>query len=212
MKKSIVLIITLLFVAAVSALIYQNIDDTDSYMKQQNYKFNKTQLLVSVKNVQEEVSRIFLQKQDAVDKIVDSASEFVPLKIKDVNVLFRLDEYEKVNVNLLSKSEEKDYAEIKNIFNNNDINDFDIFRFIFKENKQTITNEKQKEVLIEQFINESLNTKINKIKNKLGFLSKPDKDKFYELFINVNYLEEIAKAYYILNKKGEVKYFELSFK
>lgn len=42
-----------------------------------------------------------------------------------------------------------------------------------------------------------------------------DKDKsieFYELFIKVSYLKEFAKAYYVLDKSGGVKYFEYSFK
>ena len=65
--------------------------------------------------------------------------------------------------------------------------------------------------------------KIDKIKEYIGFqdyikkdINQNDKDKeikLYELFVKVEYLKEFAKAYYILDKeKGEVKYFEYSFK
>lgn len=212
MKKSIVLIITLLFVSAISALVYQTLEDTNSYMKQQNYKLNKTQLLVSVKNVQEEISRVFLKNEDAVENIVENASVFIPLKVKDIDVLFKLKEYEKLDINLLSKKDEKDYKVLEDLFLDNDINDFDSFNFIFKNENKSIWNMAQRDDIIKKFINETLNSKIENIKNKIGFLSKTSEEVFYELFIRVNYLGQLAKAYYVLNKKGEVKYFELSFK
>ncbi len=45
MKKSIVLLISLFFIAAVSLLIMKNLEDTDLYLSEQNSKFSKTQIM-----------------------------------------------------------------------------------------------------------------------------------------------------------------------
>ena len=58
MKKSIVLLVSLFFITAISALIIKNLDDTDSYISEQNSKFSKTQIIFLINNIKDEVSSV----------------------------------------------------------------------------------------------------------------------------------------------------------
>ena len=85
-----------------------------------------------------------------------------------------------------------------------------LHKSINSSSESFIKDTKQINDIINLVIKETYTDKILKIKDKLGFLKRDEK--LYELFVKVNYLEDFAKAYYILNEKGEVKYFESSFK
>ena len=57
MKKSIVLLISLFFISALSILIIKSLEDTNSFIKEKNHKMNRIQVLTSIKNTQIEISR-----------------------------------------------------------------------------------------------------------------------------------------------------------
>lgn len=224
MKKSIVLLISLFFISALSILIFKNLEDTNFFIKEKNDKLKKIQLITSIKNTQVEISKLFLENTKNIDNIVAKLdSQFIPINIKDISVLFMLKEYDRVNINLLSQSDSKKYKEVNELFLDNSISDFDSFKYMFKtlekeykitssENKNFVNNNKQIDDIIIKFMKETYSNKVLNIKNKLGFIDKNENENLYELFIKVNYLDDFAKAYYILNKKGVVKYFESSFK
>lgn len=224
MKKSIVLLISLFFISALSILIFKNLEDTNFFIKEKNDKLKKIQLITSIKNTQVEISKLFLENTKNIDNIVTKLdSQFIPINIKDISVLFMLKEYDRVNINLLSQSDSKKYKEVNELFLDNSISDFDSFKYMFKtlekeykitssENKNFVNNNKQIDDIIIKFMKETYSNKVLNIKNKLGFIDKNENENLYELFIKVNYLDDFAKAYYILNKKGVVKYFESSFK
>ena len=58
MKKGIVLFISLLFIAAISLLILKNLEDTDSYVSEQNSKFSKTQIMFYINNAKDEIAEV----------------------------------------------------------------------------------------------------------------------------------------------------------
>lgn len=220
MKKSIVLLISLFFIATLSLLILKNLKDTDSYLSEQNAKFTKTQILFYINNTKDEISKVFSKNLDR-----EALKEYVglefPLFIQDAKITMRLEEYDKYNINLLSEKDEKKYEFFKDFLIRNDIYDIDILRDNFLENNK-IKNSKQLDFLLEKFQKESYRSDIFKVKDYIGFMnydkkeiSQKEKEKeilFYELFIKVDYLKQFAKAYYILNKNGGVEYFEYSFK
>lgn len=220
MKKSIVLLISLFFIATLSLLILKNLKDTDSYLSEQNAKFTKTQILFYINNTKDEVSKVFSKNLDR-----EALKEYVglefPLFIQDAKITMRLEEYDKYNINLLGEKDEKKYEFFKDFLIRNDIYDIDILRENFLENNK-IKNSKQLDFLLEKFQKESYTSDIFKVKDYIGFMnydkkeiSQNEKEKeilFYELFIKVDYLKQFAKAYYILNKNGGVEYFEYSFK
>ena len=208
MKKSIVLLISLFFISALSVLILKNLEDTNSYINEQNSKFNKAQTLVLIKNLQMQISDIFKNYEDKIDSIIESQLyEYFPLQIDEINMLFKILPYDKVNINNLISKNEVEKKEIKKFFEDNDIYNTEVLGSLIKE--KNVNSNKQLDDIIDIFIKETYNNKILEVRNDIGFISD---EKLYELFIKIDFIKEFVKAYYILNNKGEVKYFELSFK
>ena len=220
MKKSIVLLVSLFFISALSILILKNLEDTNSYIKEENYKFNKIQMIVLINNLQSEISKIFLENTNSLDEYLSKNTEMTfPLKIKDSDLIFIIKQYEKVDINLLSKKETEDKS-IINLFNEYNISGYDTLENIYKteenkyytENEVLIKNSKQLNDIIDKVIKETYNNEILKIKSDLGFISTESDQSLYEIYIKIKHFDEFSKAYYILDKKGKVIYFESSFK
>ena len=224
MKKSIVLLISLFFISALSILIIKNLEDTNLFLEEKNHKINKTQILTSFNNIQIEISKIFKNNKNNITNIIaELNSEYIPIGIKDILISFTITEYDKVNINLLSNKDSKDYAELTTLFSDYEVSNFDGFKYVYKEiedeykntkdeNEGFVKNNKQIDDIINIIIEKTYNNEILNIKNKLGFIKKNENEKLYELFVKVKYLNDFAKAYYILNEEGVIKYFESSFK
>ena len=232
MKKSIVLLISLFFIAAVSLLIMKNLEDTDLYLSEQNSKFSKTQIMFLLDNTREEIKGILasIVKDVDEDKQREVLKDYVgvnfPIFMEDARIIMRLEEYDKYNINLLKesknkKTDEEKYKYFKDFLARENIYDFERLQDIYSENNQ-VKNSKQLDFILEKFEKESYNSDISKVRDYIGFqeydkkeITQSDKEKeikFYELFVEVEYLKQFAKAYYILDKSGGVKYFEYSFK
>ena len=227
MKKSIVLLISLFFIAAVSLLIMKNLEDTDLYLSEQNSKFSKTQIMFLLDNTREQIEGILTSVVKDVDEnkqrevLKDYVGVNFPIFMEDARIIMRLEEYDKYNINLLKEKDEKKYEYFKDFLARENIYDFERLQDIYSENNQ-VKNSKQLDFILEKFEKESYNSDISKIKDYIGFqeydkkeITQSDKEKeikFYELFVEVEYLKQFAKAYYILDKSGGVKYFEYSFK
>lgn len=220
MKKSIVLLTTILFMAAISLLILKNLEDTNSYISVENSKFTKTQILYYINNSKVEVTKLLSKNFDR--EILKEFTEFeYPILFQDANISIKLKEYDRYNINLLKEKDEKKYENFKNFLQRNDVYDIYTLKNILIE-FENINNNKQLNSLLDKFEKESYKADISKIKDYIGFIDYDKKEffqnenekdiKFYELFVKVSYLNEFAKAYYILDKTGGVKYFEYSFK
>ncbi|QKF78429.1 hypothetical protein [Arcobacter defluvii] len=220
MKKSIVLLISLLFIAVISLLILKNLQDTDSYLAEQNAKFSKTQIMFYINNAKDEISNVLSKKLDE-DILKEYIGVEYPILVQDAKISIKLEEYDKYNINLLNEKDDKKYEYLKDFLQRNEIYDIYTLQAILKEN-DNIKNNKQLDNLFEKFEKESYNIDISKVKDYIGFMdydkkeiTQNEKEKeilFYELFVDVDYLKQFAKAYYILNKNGGVEYFEFSFK
>jgi hypothetical protein len=232
MKKSIVLLISLFFIAAVSLLIMKNLEDTDLYLSEQNSKFSKTQIMFLLDNTREEIKGILDSVKNNVEEkkqrevLKDYVGVNFPILMEDARIIMRLEEYDKYNINLLKesknkKTDEEKYKYFKDFLARENIYDFERLQDIYSENNQ-VKNSKQLDFILEKFEKESYNSDISKVRDYIGFqeydkkeITQSDKEKeikFYELFVEVEYLKQFAKAYYILDKSGGVKYFEYSFK
>ena len=219
MKKGVVLFISLLFIAAISLLILKNLEDTDSYISEQNSKFTKTQMMMYLNNAKDEISKALSKNQN--NKIKSYLNIDYPIILQDAEIMIRLQEYDKYNINLLRSDDKKAYIYIQSFLENNDIYDIETFKYIIKDSKEIKTN-KQLDELINNFSKQTYKNQILGVKDYLGFMDydkkginvkrESDEKLFYELFVKVEYLKQFAKAYYILNKNGGVEYFELSFK
>lgn len=231
MKKSIVLLISLFFISAISVLILKNLEDTDSYISKQNSKFSKTQMLLLIDNVKEEVSKA-IDASNGDDAKKDYLSDYYgvnfPLKIKDIDIVFVLKPYQKENINLLKEIDAEKYKDMSDLFLDNNIYDFDYFKEIYNEKRekylkesdiQDINSYKQIDDIFDEFVKRTDTDSILILKDKIGFFEynqdKAEKDEkydYYELMVKINFLKEFIKARYILNKEGKVEDFEFSFK
>ncbi len=209
MKKSIVLLISLLFITAISALILKNLDDTEIYVNEQNNKINKTQSLALVKNLQTQISSLISKNKEEVQNVVESKFlDYYPLKIDNIDMLFKLEVYDKINLNGLN-GEKKIKEETISRLNDLEIYNIDNLSYLLKGNK--INSYKQLDNILNNFSKETYDEKILEVKEDLGFLDT-NSGQLYELFIKSKFLKDFINAYYILDKEGKVKYFELSFK
>lgn len=209
MKKSIVLLISLFFITAITALVIKNLDDTQNYVELQNSKINKVQILSLSKNVQEQVSEIISKNSEHIDEIISSQLvDYFPLKIEDIDLKFKIAVYDKIDINKLSSNDEAQRNEVVTFLNDNNVFNTDNLRYLLKDNK--INSNKQLDDIIKTFIKETYDNKILEIRDLIGFKSLDSN--LYEIFIKVNYFKDFLDAYYILNKQGGVEYFELSFK
>lgn len=210
MKKSIVLLISLLFITAISALILKNLEDTDIYVQEQNIKINKTQSMMLIKNVQNEISSLLAKNKENVESIIEAQQDsYYPLNIENIEILFRLGVYDKVNLNDLDSENKTIKQATIDRLNDLEVFNIDNLAYLLRGNK--IESNKQLDNILTSFIKDTYDDKILEVKEFLGFLST-NEGQLYELFIKLDYLKDITNAYYILDKEGQVKYFELSFK
>ena len=134
MKKGVVLFISLLFIAAISLLILKNLEDTDSYISEQNSKFTKTQMMMYLNNAKDEISKALSKNQN--NKIKSYLNIDYPIILQDAEITIRLQEYDKYNINLLRSDDKKAYIYIQSFLENNDIYDIDkVFRDVFASEK-----------------------------------------------------------------------------
>ena len=134
MKKGVVLFITIAFVTIISIFILKNLDNTDKYLENQNFIASNTQLLISIQNTQEQVSKILVNNKNTVDKFLEDTlvDSSIPLKIniEDLKIDFNFNKYEKVDINILSKD---DKSKINELFSDNNIYNFlFVFRYLHR--------------------------------------------------------------------------------
>ena len=162
MKKSIVLLVSLLFITAISALILKNLDDTNTYMKEQNHKLNKAQLMMIINNAQIEASKVIKKYSDDIPSLED-----VPFSIKEVDILLSLSLYDKYDINVYDdktkKIDNKKYEKLQKFFWDNSVDGFENFVYLLKGN-QNIKNSKQLDDIITTVIKQTYSNKILEIK------------------------------------------------
>lgn len=212
MKKSIVLLITLFFIASLLILILKNLHDMDHFVEQKYLITHNTQLMVSIKNTQKEFSRLLKQSsnKEQTSKRKNFINTPVDIKIKELQINSILTKYTKKDINNL---QDKNSTEIEELFLNNNLYGYSEFQNIYFDyfylNKTKIKNSKQLDVIIDNFTKDKNNKNLNTLNSLLGFIS--NKENLYELNIVSQYLNSKATAYYILQSDGKVQYFEISF-
>ena len=124
MKKSIVLLITLLFISAISLLVFKNLSSGEIYLSSVNKEHNNTQVILLIKNAQEELLSYF-SKEERYDSFISKKEELsLPFHIKGIDFSLTLSKYNKeININDFSLSDKKKkklfLKKIEIIFNEN---------------------------------------------------------------------------------------------
>ncbi len=229
MKKAVVLMITLFFIASVSILILKNLNDTDTYIKEYNQKISKVQVLSLIENVKEQLKNL-VKSASTINFDLGGISQIIP--IYEANIIFDIKDYEKYDINLLGEDESKNEEEMekfRELFYKNSVSDFDRLKEFYLKQKEKnkdfkIIDKRQLDRFLDKFVQEVYNRDIYKISKQIGYLAlkrnsklKDDEksDRNYEFFINISYLKTFTRVYMVLSSESnnvKEKYFELSFK
>ena len=220
MKKGVVLLVTLFFIMAITILILANLSDTKNYLDKKSLKFTKIQMLYYVNNIKNEILKEI--KNISGDNLNRYYNMNFFYDIENIKINIKLQEYNKYNINLFRSKDEKDYFYLSEFLKSYEIYDIYAFKSILNEFDSIKSNKQLNEVFrkLEQEIYPS--NSLSDVKNYIGFIkfdkktffsAPPDKDLLVELFIEVEYEDNIMNAYYILKKNTQgVEYFEYSFK
>lgn len=214
MKKAVVLLVSLFFIMSISIFVLKGLSDTEEFILKEHFNTNNIQLLRASKNIQTEISKLLLEHSEKVDDFLkdEDTNSFIPINNNELNIEFKIQKYDKVNVNDITK---KDSKKLEDFFLEKEL-DYYLFKESYEEvvpkSDLEITTNEQLRKLLNIYIQKKGENEILEYKDELGFLKE---GKMYELFINSSFLSAGAKAYYVLSNtdaKIEVKYFDISFK
>ncbi|MEA3498915.1 MAG: hypothetical protein U9R16_07650 [Campylobacterota bacterium] len=198
-KKSIVLLITIFFISAISVLILQNLDDTDQYLDETKSQNMIAQTQITIQNIKEEIPKYLKKNKENIDEILEN-TENIPLKFGNVDIKLSIQEYELplFDINNLTK-QIKDSDE----FVNNITNQYD-FLEIIKQNKYT--NQKQIDQSINEYIKLTRDKNILNIKDMFTYIKADEKSRFIKCNCDIKVGDETSKFLFIfdLNKKDTV--------
>ena len=166
MKKSIVLLISLLFISAISLLILDNLKDSEKYINISQNNSNLTQTNVTILNLNNEMKKLLnkINKND-LDEIFDKL-KFIPPFGNVIISNIELEQY-----NLEDKYDiQKNYSETTNtnIIENIDYR-YDLYEI---SKKKIISNYRQVENIINEYIKLTGDNKILNIKDQFTFKLK----------------------------------------
>jgi hypothetical protein len=158
-KKSIVLLITLFFISAISILILQNLKDTQQFLDNISSDNSLSQLQITVENVTTEIPRFLNKNKEDIDDILKYSS-VVPFKFANVDILLNIKEYKipEYNINDLDTVEVNYQYDFLELVARN------------KEAYGKYTNQKQIQHTIDEYIKTTKDNEILDIKDKFTFI------------------------------------------
>jgi len=207
-KKSIVLLITMLFISGISLLILDNLKDNDQFINSTKITPSLVQINISIKNINKEIYKLFnkIDKND-IDEITQQIPPTLPYgDIVVSNILVKtLDFTNKYDMN-------KDYTQTNDMNLIENINFLYDFNEITKNNKTT--NNRQKDYLINKYIKLTQDEKIINIKD--DFVVNLVDYNLSKKYISCSYDLEVENITthidYIFEHKGKDQYFDFYFK
>jgi len=200
-KKSIVLLITMLFISGISLLILDNLKDNDKFINTTKTTPNLVQINVSIKNINHEIKQTINNiDENSLDIVLDNVPSIIPygdILISNIE-LYSLDLTNKYDINKNYTKTDIDYP-------------YDLYEI---SKKNIVYNNRQKDKLIEQYIKITKDDKILNIKDDfLVNYEEYNKTKRYIIFNYDLKVENITTHIdYTFEYKGIDKYFDFYFK
>ncbi len=182
-KKAIILLITLLFISAISVLILQNLKQTDKFFNVINTNMALTQTQILIKNTNDEVIK-YIKKYEKED-IVSKLPIVLPLELtNNINILININVFDSDNLIFL------DDLKSDNLPNNFTQNvDYKYMFFKILSKYKTTTNDEQVDYIIQEYIKQTNDNRILNIKDSFYYGSYSTyKDK---LFLQCDYTIDV---------------------
>jgi len=208
LKKSVILLITLLFITAISSLILKNLNDSEEFINEVSINSSLTQTLLTITDVKEEIFGYLKNHKDNLETILENISEGIPLSYGSVDMMLMLQSYEprEFNLNELNQTKFIDFL-IQNEIEYPD-------KFYKMANDVNYTNSKQIDDTISSYIEETDDKKIALLRDEFAFFSiDSNNSEVVKCEFDIEVSEVSSKAMYIYDVKNEeVIDFEFSFK
>ncbi len=201
MRKSIVLLITLFFIATISILILQNLKDTDKFLDEISFDSSLSQVQITIDNIQQEVPNFLNKNKENIDVILEN-TEAIPLQFGNIDILLNIVDYTLplFNINDINSTSITTITDER--FINNVNYQYDFLELI--KTHQPYKNNNQIQQTLKEYVTLTKDTDILKIKDEFTYL----KDTNNSRYIQCNYLLKVdeidVKVDFIfeLNKKS----------
>jgi len=227
MKKGIVLLVSLFFIAVISLLIFENMDNTDKLIKQSSEDYTNTQVLININNLKDEIGKLLLKNKDSLDEILENEvfSNKIPLILGNSKINISLMKYEDIyDINAFINEDESAKKLLEELFLNNGV-DYGAFNyfinnymsFLSKDDK-VVKNSSQISLLVDEFVKTTNNNEIYNIIDSLGLVSTNEESNMIVCKLDININEKLFSSKFIydvnslVENKIEVQDFEFNFK
>jgi hypothetical protein len=207
-KKSVVLLITMLFISGISILIMDNLKDSNKFISLSQNSENLVQTNVAIKNVNDEVKKLLnSMNEDDLNELIENLPPFI--MYANIKVILDISIYDQSDKYIINKnySDTLDTTLLENI-------DYRYDLYNIAKNKKIINN-RQVNDIINEYVSITKDTKILNIKDDFTFAlkdyntSKTYISCNYDLIINdaVSHVDMIFE-----HKSKKNKYFDFYFK
>lgn len=210
MKKSIALLITILFTSVISILFFKNIGNTSTYVNETNKETSLVQSILLINSFKNELVPYF--KSDEVYDLFlnsDLNCKELPLIIKESNISIKICGYtNKININ-----DAQNQNNMKIFLESNDINYYIFSEFIKNNKVDEIDNSKQLYSILDSYAKEVKLNNSDILKGNFSTFEIDKNSKFLKCEINFsNNVYSHLSSFIIDIKNNKVSDFEFSFK
>jgi len=192
MKKSVVLLISLLFISAISLIILKNIDYSEKLISYSSGTSSLVQIQRSIKNIDEEIEKLFTKSGYEMDQIFELIPESLPLSYGNINANISLELLEPSLYYTLDENTTKNIAEYDLAYV------VDPYSFSNMVAKKNATNQQQVDTLIDQYADYIRDDRIYEIKDKFVPFKIDDNGSYIRSNYSVSINNVSAKVFSIL--------------
>lgn len=168
MKKGIILLITLFFIAAISVLILQNLEDSEKFLRESSLDTDLAQFKITHTNVQKEIIKTLNNNKGAIEKELEEAV-VLPLQYGDILLTIELQQvYEESLCNINNLKKRADIVK----YCGEDIGYALANTTLFIENLTPylpITSQSQLDYFLDEYIQQSNDEQIEKVQHFFGY-------------------------------------------
>ena len=209
MKKSIVLLISLLFITAISLIILKNIEHSEKLISYSNATSSLVQIQKSIDNIDQEIEKLFTKSGYEMDQIFELIPETLPLSYGNINANISLELLEPslhytLDANTTNNIAEYDLAYV-----------VDPYSFSNMVAKKNATNQQQVDTLIDEYADYIRDDRIYEIKDKFVPFKIDDNGSYirsnYSVSIN-NVSAKVSSVLQIVDGKAQKKLYNIVVK
>ena len=197
-KKGVILLITILFIVAITSIYLKNLDDTKKLIdeSQNTYNLNYTMKIIDDLNaiISKLNEKFELYSESGIDDFFERLpSTEIPIEFKNILVHMSFEKIEeKCDINdIYNDTNETKKTTCIEVLNNFNI-DIDEFKnntlAILSDSNTTISNNKQKDNIIDSYLGENEIEEENNLKDQITFVSDSNNTKYlkgmYKIYIN----------------------------